>query len=104
MTLLGISAVLVALFVIGPLIVAGRGQARPAAGWRNRVFGALGARFMLIECRCSELRAAARTPCLLIDRHALLSFAWNRVGCGMEPPVGRGFAATQRRTAVIVGR
>jgi hypothetical protein len=50
MTLLGISAVLVALFVIGPLIVAGRGQARPH-GWLAWLvyFGSLGAGFMLIE-------------------------------------------------------
>jgi hypothetical protein len=50
MTLLGISAMLVALFVIGPLIVAGRGQARPR-GWLAWLvyFGSLGAGFMLIE-------------------------------------------------------
>jgi spermidine synthase len=50
MTLLGISAALVALFVVGPLIVAGRGQARPR-GWLAWLvyFGALGAGFMLIE-------------------------------------------------------
>jgi hypothetical protein len=50
MTLLGISTVLVAVFVVGPLIVAGRGQPRPA-GWLAWLvyFGALGAGFMLIE-------------------------------------------------------
>src|SRR5262245_18600096 len=50
MTLLGISAALVALFVIGPLLVAGRGHARPR-GWPAWLvyFGALGAGFMLIE-------------------------------------------------------
>ena len=50
MTLLGISAALVVLFVIGPLVVAGRGQARPR-GWLAWLvyFGALGAGFMLIE-------------------------------------------------------
>ena len=50
MTLLGISTALVVLFVIGPLVVAGRGQARPR-GWLAWLvyFGALGAGFMLIE-------------------------------------------------------
>jgi hypothetical protein len=50
MTLLGISTALVVLFVIGPLICVGRGQARPR-GWFAWLvyFGALGAGFMLIE-------------------------------------------------------
>ena len=50
LTLLGISMVLVALFVIGPLALAGRGHARPP-GWLAWLvyFGALGAGFMLIE-------------------------------------------------------
>jgi hypothetical protein len=50
MTLLGISTALVVLFVIGPLVVVGRGQARPR-GWLAWLvyFGALGAGFMLIE-------------------------------------------------------
>src|SRR5262249_38996873 len=50
MTLLGISTALVALFVVGPLLVAGRGHARPR-GWPAWLvyFGALGAGFMLIE-------------------------------------------------------
>ena len=50
MTLLGISTALVVLFVIGPLAIAGRGQARPR-GWLAWLlyFGALGAGFMLIE-------------------------------------------------------
>ena len=50
MTLLGISAALVVLFVIRPLILAGRGQERPS-GWLAWLvyLGALGAGFMLIE-------------------------------------------------------
>jgi hypothetical protein len=50
MTLLAISTVLVALFVVGPLALADRGQPR-AAGWQAWLvyFGALGAGFMLIE-------------------------------------------------------
>jgi len=50
MTLLMISTVLVALFVVGPLLLAERGQARPP-GWAAWLayFGALGAGLMLIE-------------------------------------------------------
>jgi hypothetical protein len=50
MTLLMISTVLVALFVVGPLVFAERGQAHPP-GWGAWLayFGALGAGFMLIE-------------------------------------------------------
>jgi hypothetical protein len=48
LTLFGISAVLVALFVVGPLLIGG---GRPAAGWGRWLayFGALGAGFMLLE-------------------------------------------------------
>jgi hypothetical protein len=47
MTLIGISGLLVLLFIVGPLIV----SARPAAGWGRWLayFGALGAGFMLLE-------------------------------------------------------
>ena len=47
MTLMGISALLVLLFIVGPLIV----SARPEAGWGRWLmyFGALGAGFMLLE-------------------------------------------------------
>ena len=50
MTLLWISAALVALFVVGPLAVVDRGTTRPR-GWLAWLmyFGALGAGFMLIE-------------------------------------------------------
>ena len=50
LTLLGISTALVVLFVIGPLVLAERGRARPR-GWFAWLvyFGALGAGFMLIE-------------------------------------------------------
>jgi hypothetical protein len=46
-TLMGISAMLVLLFIVGPLII----SARPAAGWGRWLtyFGALGAGFMLLE-------------------------------------------------------
>jgi hypothetical protein len=50
LTLLGISASLVVIFVIGPLVLAERGTAHPR-GWFAWLvyFGALGAGFMLIE-------------------------------------------------------
>jgi hypothetical protein len=48
LTLFGISAALVALFVIGPLLIGGEA---PGAGWARWLayFGALGAGFMLLE-------------------------------------------------------
>src|SRR3989449_11228356 len=48
LTLFGISAVLVLLFIIGPLLVGGE---RPGRGWGAWLayFGALGAGFMLLE-------------------------------------------------------
>ena len=48
LTLFGVSAALVVLFVVGPLLVGG---ARPGAGWAPWLtyFGALGAGFMLLE-------------------------------------------------------
>jgi hypothetical protein len=47
MTLMGISALLVVLFILGPLAL----SARPASGWGRWLiyFGALGAGFMLLE-------------------------------------------------------
>jgi hypothetical protein len=50
LTLLGISATLVLLFVVGPLVLTDRGARRPG-GWLFWLvyFGALGAGFMLIE-------------------------------------------------------
>jgi hypothetical protein len=48
LTLMGISAALVALFVLGPLVVAGGARAPGWAVWLT-YFGALGAGFMLIE-------------------------------------------------------
>ena len=50
LTLMGISAALVVLFVVGPLALAGAAARARAAGSRGCVyFGALGAGFMLIE-------------------------------------------------------
>jgi len=47
MTLIGISALLVCVFIVGPLLLSGR----PAPGWGRWLiyFGALGAGFMLLE-------------------------------------------------------
>jgi predicted membrane-bound spermidine synthase len=49
LTLMGISAALVTLFIVGPLAIAGRGLLR--GGWPRWLsyFGCLGAGFMLIE-------------------------------------------------------
>ena len=52
LTLMAISAALVVLFVVGPLVAAGRGPSRSVPrGWMAWLafFGALGAGFMLIE-------------------------------------------------------
>ena len=48
LTLFGISAALVVLFVVGPLVIGGE---RPGSGWARWLayFGALGAGFMLLE-------------------------------------------------------
>ena len=48
LTLMAISAALVLLFIVGPLVVGG---GRPGAGWGRWLiyFGALGAGFMLLE-------------------------------------------------------
>jgi hypothetical protein len=48
LTLMGISAVLVLLFIVGPLLASGE---RPAPGWEGWLtyFAALGAGFMLLE-------------------------------------------------------
>ena len=48
LTLMGISAALVVLFVIGPLLIAGGARPRGWLAWLV-YFGALGAGFMLIE-------------------------------------------------------
>jgi spermidine synthase len=48
LTLMGISAALVVLFVLGPLLIAGGGDVRGWLAWLV-YFGALGAGFMLIE-------------------------------------------------------
>ena len=87
MTLLGISAALVVLFVIGPLVLAGRGQARPR-GWLAWLvyFGALGAGFMLIEVSVLQrFVLLLGHPGLLADGDAVLAAARHRPRRGVEP-------------------
>ena len=100
MTLLGISASLVALFVIGPLLVAERGLPRPA-GWPAWLlyFGALGAGFMLIEVSVLQrfvLLLGHPVYSLTVTLFSLL------LGTGLGAAWSRRFdSATLRRTGTI---
>jgi hypothetical protein len=100
MTLLGISAALVVMFVIGPLILAGRGQDRPS-GWLAWLvyFGALGAGFMLIEVSVLQrfvLLLGHPVYSLTVTLFSLL------LGTGLGAAWSRGFdAASLRRTGAI---
>jgi hypothetical protein len=100
MTLLGISAGLVVVFVIGPLILAGRGQERPS-GWLAWLvyFGALGAGFMLIEVSVLQrfvLLLGHPVYSLTVTLFSLL------LGTGLGAAWSRGFdAASLRRTGAI---
>ena len=99
MTLLGISTALVVLFVVGPLALAGRGQARPR-GWLAWLvyFGALGAGFMLIEVSLLQrfvLLLGHPVYSLTVTLFSLLlgtglGAAWSRRPPGVD-------ASTQRR-------
>jgi hypothetical protein len=100
MTLLGISAVLVALFVVGPLAFADRGQPRPR-GWLAWLvyFGALGAGFMLIEVSVLQrfvLLLGHPVYSLTVTLFSLL------LGTGLGASWSRGLeAATLRRSGVV---
>jgi hypothetical protein len=100
MTLLAISTGLVVLFVIGPLVLAGRGQARPS-GWFAWLvyFGALGAGFMLIEVSVLQrfvLLLGHPVYSLTVTLFSLL------LGTGLGAAWSRGFdAASLRRTGAI---
>ena len=100
MTLIGISATLVLLFVILPLIFAGRGQARPQ-GWLAWLayFGALGAGFMLIEVSVLQrfvLLLGHPVYSLTVTLFSLL------LGTGLGAAWSRRFdAATLRRSGAI---
>jgi hypothetical protein len=100
LTLLGISAALVALFVVGPLLLAARGQARPR-GWFAWLvyFGALGAGFMLIEVSVLQrfvLLLGHPVYSLTVTLFSLL------LGTGLGAAWSRRFDATMlRRTGAI---
>jgi hypothetical protein len=100
MTLLAISTALVVLFVVGPLVLAGRGQARPG-GWFAWLvyFGALGAGFMLIEVSVLQrfvLLLGHPVYSLTVTLFSLL------LGTGLGAAWSRGFdAASLRRTGAI---
>jgi predicted membrane-bound spermidine synthase len=100
MTLLGISATLVALFVVGPLVLVDRGQAR-TRGWFAWLvyFGALGAGFMLIEVSVLQrfvLLLGHPVYSLTVTLFSLL------LGTGLGAAWGRRFEATTlRRTGAI---
>jgi hypothetical protein len=100
MTLLGISTTLVALFVVGPLVLADRGQAR-ARGWLAWLvyFGALGAGFMLIEVSVLQrfvLLLGHPVYSLTVTLFSLL------LGTGLGAAWSRRFeAAALRRTGAI---
>jgi hypothetical protein len=100
MTLLAISTALVVLFVVGPLVLAGRGQARPG-GWFAWLvyFGALGAGFMLIEVSVLQrfvLLLGHPVYSLTVTLFSLL------LGTGLGAAWSRGFdTASLRRTGAI---
>ena len=100
LTLLAISVVLVALFVVGPLVVADRGIEHPR-GWFPWLvyFGALGAGFMLIEVSVLQrfvLLLGHPVYSLTVTLFSLL------LGTGLGAAWSRGFdAASLRRTGAI---
>lgn len=100
LTLLWISAALVAIFVIGPLILVGRSTPRPR-GWLAWLayFGALGAGFMLIEVSVLQrfvLLLGHPVYSLTVTLFSLL------LGTGLGASWSRRFDdAALRRTGVI---
>jgi spermidine synthase len=101
LTLMGISAALVAGFVVGPLIVAGGGD-RPA-GWLSWLvyFGSLGAGFMLIEVAVLQrfvLLLGHPVYSLTVTLFSLL------LGTGIGAGLSRRFApeSLRRSTAVAL--
>jgi spermine/spermidine synthase len=101
MTLLGISGALVVLFVIGPLVLTGRGQAHPR-GWFAWLvyFGALGAGFMLIEVSVLQrfvLLLGHPVYSLTVTLFSLL------LGTGMGAAWSRRFKGTTLRRSGAIG-
>jgi hypothetical protein len=103
MTLMAISAALVVLFVIGPLVIAGRGAAGSARtpGWSAWLayFGALGSGFMLIEVAVLQrfvLLLGHPVYSLTVTLFSLL------LGTGIGAALSRRFAEDRlRRTGII---
>lgn len=94
LTLFGISAALVALFVVGPLLVGG---SRPGRGWGAWLlyFGALGAGFMLLEVALLQrfvLLLGHPVYSLTVTLFSLL------LGTGIGSLISRRFAQEQVRT------
>src|SRR3954465_15571504 len=100
-TLLGISIVLVALFVVGPLFVTGRGVDHPS-GWFAWLtyFGALGTGFMLIEVSVLQhfvLLLGHPVYSLTVTLFSLL------LGTGLGAAWSRRFRAEQLRATGALG-
>jgi len=98
LTLMGISAALVVLFVLGPLVVAGGERPRGWFGWLV-YFGALGAGFMLIEVSVLQrfvLLLGHPVYSLTVTLFSLL------LGTGIGAAWSRRFEqATLRRSAAV---
>ena len=97
LTLFGISAALVALFVVGPLLV---GNPRPGRGWAAWLayFGALGAGFMLLEVALLQrfvLLLGHPVYSLTVTLFSLL------LGTGVGSLISRRFPQERIRTATI---
>ncbi|HZT77031.1 MAG TPA: hypothetical protein VFA27_10255 [Vicinamibacterales bacterium] len=101
MTLLAISATLVVLFVIGPLLVADRGVKHPR-GWLAWLvyFGALGAGFMLVEVSVLQrfvLLLGHPVYSLTVTLFSLL------LGTGLGAAWSRRFDRTELRRVGLAG-
>jgi len=97
LTLMGISALLVALFIIGPLAAA---ATRPARGWGTWLFyfGALGAGFMLLEVALLQrfvLLLGHPVYSLTVTLFSLL------LGTGLGSLIGRRIAPDRVRPAAF---
>ena len=97
MTLMAISAALVVVFVIGPLLVGGE---RPGAGWAGWLayFGALGAGFMLLEVALLQrfvLLLGHPVYSLTVTLFSLL------LGTGLGSLISRGIAPGRVRDLTV---
>ena len=98
LTLLGIAAALVVLFVVGPLLLADRGIVHPP-GWFAWLmyFSALGMGFMLDRgVGAAAIRPAPRASRVLADGDALLAAPRHRPRRRVEPDVRRTHALSDR--------